>query len=141
MAILCSVMGHTPSAQRHQNQGLDFSLCHHCGCDLIRFADSAEWTKVPTGFQVVWREFGRVDEARSVAERMARMTPPRRRDPRGDRPKPRRDPRGRPFGGTGSMVGMLAKLGKLVGDEPAADTAPIDKNGQYVICLPHLKSN
>ena len=138
MAILCSVMGHTPGAQRHQNQGLDFSLCHHCGCDLIRFADSAEWTKVPTGFQVVWREFGRADDAASVAQRMARMTPPRRRDPRNARPAPRLDPRGRPMQGTASMMGLITRIGRLVEEDPA-DTM-VDKAPQQVIRLPHLKN-
>lgn len=139
MAILCTVMGHTPSAQRHQNQGLDFSLCHHCGCDLIRFADSAEWTKVPTGFQVVWRELGRADDAEAVAHRMARMTPPRRRDPRGARPKPRRDPRGQPMRGTATMMGLITRIGQLV-EEETPDTM-VDKAPQKAIRLPHLKSN
>jgi hypothetical protein len=139
MAILCSVMGHTPSAQRHQNQGLEFSPCHHCGCDLIRFADSADWTKVPTGFQVVWREFGREGDAASVAQRMARMTPPRRRDPRNARPEPRRDPRGRPMQGTASMMGLITRIGKLVEEEPA-DTL-VEQSPQKAIRLPHLKSN
>ncbi|UYY59140.1 hypothetical protein [Sphingomonas sp. S2-65] len=138
MAILCTVMGHTPGTQRHHNQGLEFSLCHHCGCDLIRFADSADWTKVPTGFQVVWREFGRVDDAKSVAQRMARMTPPRRRDPRGARPASRRDPRGTPVRGTASMMGLLTRIGRLVEDEPA-DTL-IDRVSQKPIRLPYLKN-
>lgn len=131
MTILCSVMDHVPSARRHRNQGLDFSLCHRCGCDLIR-SEEAEWAPVPRGFRVVWREFGRADDSRDIA-RVHRLAPARRRAPRNARPAPRRDPRGRPLAGATSMVAMLAKLGKLVaGDE---SEKPI-MNGQYVICLP-----
>ena len=138
MAILCAVMGHAPSTKRHRNQGLDFGLCHHCGCDLIRFADSAEWTQVPEGFQVVWREFGRPGDAGSVATRMARMAPPRRRAPRNARPAPRRDPRGRPLTGAAAMFGTLTSLGKLVTGEEPVDAA--DGGRDYVICLPGARN-
>jgi len=135
MTILCSVMNHVPAAKRHQNQGLEFSLCHRCGCDLIRIDEAADWAPVPQGFRVVWREFGRPDDAADVAQRMRRLAPPPRREARNARPAPRRDPRGRPLAGATSMVSMLTKLGKLVaGDE--GEKAGIDKNGQYVICLP-----
>jgi hypothetical protein len=134
MTILCSVMNHVPSAKRHHNQGLEFSICHRCGCDMIR-SDGAEWTQVPQGFRVVWRAFGRADDASSVADRMHRLAPPPRRAPRNARPAPRRDPRGRPLVGATSMVAMLGKLGKLVsGDE--GERPMMEKNGQYVICLP-----
>jgi len=135
MTILCSVMNHVPSAKRHHNQGLEFSICHRCGCDMIRSED-AEWTQVPAGFRVVWREFGRVGDASSVAQRMHRLAPPpRRREARNARPAPRRDPRGRPLAGATSMVSVLSKLGKLVaGDE--SEKPMMEKNGQYVICLP-----
>jgi hypothetical protein len=65
--------------------------------------------------------------------------PPRRRDPRNGRPKPRRDPRGKPFRGAGALFGTLTGLGKLVaGDEPIEDNQgrAMETNGQYVICLP-----
>lgn len=136
MTLFCSVMNHVPAAKRHHNQGLEFSMCHRCGCDLIRTEETGEWTQVPQGFRVVWREFGRSDDASDVAQRMHRLAPPpRRREARGARPAPRRDPRGRPLAGATSMVTMLAKLGKLVaGDE--GETPLMEKNGQYVICLP-----
>lgn len=135
MTILCSVMNHVPAAKRYHNQGLEFSMCHRCGCDMIR-SEEGEWALVPQGFKVVWREFGRPGDASDVAQRMHRLAPPpRRRDPRNARPAPRRDPRGRPLTGAISMAAMLTKLGKLVaGDE--GEKAAIDKNGQYVICLP-----
>lgn len=135
MTILCSVMNHVPATRRHHNQGLEFSLCHRCGCDLIRIDEAADWAPVPQGFRVVWREFGRADAAASVAQRIHRLTPPRRRAPRNARPAPRRDPRGRPLAGATSMVVMLGKLGKLVsGDE--SERPMLEKNDQYVICLP-----
>ncbi|WP_404338711.1 hypothetical protein AB2M62_06690 [Sphingomonas sp. MMS12-HWE2-04] len=135
MAFLCTVMGHNPNTTRHSNQGLEFSLCHHCGRDLIRSGAEGEWTEVPEGFRVVWREFGRAGDAASVAARMARMAPaPRRRDPRNARPAPRRDPRGRPFTGVASMVGTLSNLGKLIAGEVVEPD--VEKNGQYVIHLP-----
>ena len=136
MTVLCSVMNHVPATRRHQNQGLEFSMCHRCGCDLIRSEEAGEWTQVPQGFRVVWREFGRTGDATSVAQRMHRLAPPlRRREPRNARPAPRRDPRGRPLAGATSMVAMLTRLGKLVtGDE--AEKPMMEKNGQYVICLP-----
>lgn len=136
MTILCSVMSHVPSAKRHHNQGLEFSLCHRCGCDLIRIEEAGDWTQVPQGFRVVWREFGRTGDASSVAQRMHRLAPPpRRRDPRNARPAPRRDPRGRPLAGAASMVSMLSKLGRLVAGEES-EKPLMEKHGQYVICLP-----
>lgn len=135
MAFLCTVMGHNAGTTHHRNQGLEFSLCHHCACDLIRSGAEGEWTEVPEGFRVVWREFGRAGDAASVAARMARMAPaPRRRDPRGARPAPHRDPRGRPFAasafsgrplsGMTTMVGTLSMLGKLIaGDDVAEPTS------------------
>jgi len=138
MTFLCTLAGHSAGTVHHHNQGLDFATCHHCGCDLIR-AETGDWTEVPKGFRVVWREFGRSGDAASVASRMGRIAPPRRRDPRGGRPKPRRDPRGRPFRGAAAMFGTLTGLGRLVaGDEPVEDNQgrPMETNGQYVICLP-----
>ncbi|RYY26448.1 MAG: hypothetical protein EOP62_09945 [Sphingomonadales bacterium] len=137
MTILCTIAGHTAGTTHHQNQGLDFAICHRCSCDLIRSEDG-DWTEVPKGFRVVWREFGREGDAASVAGRMQRMAPPpRRREPRGARPKPRRDPRGRPLKAAGSMIGMLAGLRSLIEGDENADTPGIEANGQYVICLPH----
>ena len=139
MSLLCSMAGHTASATHHQNQGLQFTACHHCGCDLIR-AQDGDWTEVPKGFRVVWREFGRAGDAASVAARMGGMLPPpRRRDPRNARPKPRRDRRGKPLSGASAMFGALSSLGKLIaGNEPVQDDEgrSMETSGQYVICLP-----
>ncbi len=77
MTLLCTVVGHTAQATHHHNQGLDFAECHHCGCDLIR-AEGGDWTPVPKGFRVVWREFGRAGDAASVAARMGRVIAPPR---------------------------------------------------------------
>jgi hypothetical protein len=140
MTFLCSVVGHSAGSTHHHNQGLDFASCHHCGCDLIR-AEGCEWTAVPKGFRVVWREFGREGDAGAVAVRMGRIaTPPRRREPRNALPEPRRDPRGRPFRGAAALLGTLTGLGKLIaGEEPVEDNQgrAMDPNGQYVIRLPH----
>jgi hypothetical protein len=136
MGLRCSVLGHAAGTTHHHNQGLDFATCHHCGCDLVRPSDG-DWTEVPEGFRVVWREFGRAGDAASVASRMTRLAPPpRRREPRGARPAPRRDPRGRPLSGSLGMVGALANLGRLVNGETEDDSNGIEPNGQYVICLP-----
>lgn len=137
MSMFCTIAGHTAGTIHHHNQGLDFAICHRCGCDMIRAEDS-DWTEVPKGFRVVWREFGRAGDAASVAARMQRMAPPpRRRDPRGARPKPRRDPRGKPLKGAASMVSALAGLRTLIEGDDNADGPTMEKNGQYVICLPH----
>jgi hypothetical protein len=139
MTLLCSVAGHAAQTIHHHNQGLDFTLCHRCGCDLVR-AEAGDWTEVPSGFRVVWREFGRAGDAASVAARMGRTAPPpRRRDPRNARPRPRRDPRGRPLSGAASVFGALSGLGKLLSNgEPVEDNEgrAMETTGQYVICLP-----
>jgi hypothetical protein len=142
MTLLCSVTGHAAQTTHYHNQGLDFCACHRCGVDLIRSEVEGEWTEVPKGFRVVWREFGRAGDAASVAARMGRLAPPtpRRREPRNAPPKPkRRDRRGRPVKGVTAMWGTLAGLGKLIaGDEPIEDNdgRAMETNGQYVICLP-----
>ena len=140
MSMFCKLAGHSAGTTHHHNQGLDFAICHHCGCDLIR-ARNKDWTEVPSGFRIVWREFGRAGDAASVADRMQRvMPPPRRRGPRCARPTPRRDPRGRPLAGAGAMLGLFAGLGKLIDAEDDRDMPAVEASGQYVICLPHLKS-
>ena len=137
MRMRCSVMGHAAGTTHHHNQGLDFAVCHHCGRDLVRPA-GGEWSEVPEGFQIVWREFGRASDAASVADRMARKPlPPRRRDPRNARPAPRRDPRGRPFSAGFGMIGALANLGRLVNGEAEDDSAGVEPSSLYVIRLPH----
>ena len=138
MTILCKLTGHSAGTTHHHNQGLDFAICHQCGCDLIRAADK-DWTEVPKGFRIVWREFGRAGDAASVASRMQRMVPPRRRAPRNARPKPCRDPRGRPLKSAGAMLGLLANLGKLIEGNEDNDTPAMETNGQYIICLPYVR--
>ncbi|MBO9712112.1 hypothetical protein [Sphingomonas sp.] len=144
MTLLCSVAGHVAETSHFHNQGLDFCTCHRCGCDLIRIEEGGEWSEVPKGFRVVWREFGRSADAASVAARMQRLAPPappRRREPRNARPKPRRDRRGKPLGGAASVFSTLANLGKLIaGNDVLEDTEgrAMEANGQYVICLPSL---
>lgn len=136
MPFLCTMMGHTANTSRHQNQGLEFSSCHHCECDLIRFERHGDWAEVPAGFRVVWREFGRSEDAASVGRRMARMTPAvRRRESQATGPKPRSARRGRPLHGAGAMLSTFANLGKLVNGDEQPDTF-VEQNGQYVICLP-----
>ena len=88
MSILCTLAGHVPLSFHHRNQGFEFSLCHHCGCDLIRA--EGDWVEVPIGFRVIWRSVAAGDDAASIAERMRRSQEP---------PPPRRHPRNhaRPF--------------------------------------------
>jgi hypothetical protein len=119
MTMLCSIAGHSAETTHRRNQGLDFSMCHHCGCDLIRTAHG-DWTQVPRGMRVVWREPARFGDGPAIRDRFDAMGhPPRRREPRGARPAPRRDPRGRPLEGVTAMFGILANLGKVVsGDIP-----------------------
>lgn len=136
MTMLCKLTGHIAGTTHHHNQGLDFAACHHCGCDLIRTEDK-DWTEVPKGFRIVWREFGRAGDAASVAARMQRMAqPPRRREPRNARPKQRRDPRGKPLKSATAMFGLLAGLRSLIEGDENPDTPDMEANGQYVICLP-----
>jgi hypothetical protein len=136
MTILCKLAGHSAGTTHHHNQGMEFAICHQCGCDLIR-AETGDWTDVPKGFRIVWRECGRTGDAASVAARMQRMLPPRRRAPRNARPEPRRDPRGRPLRGATAMFGLFAGLGKLIEGDDDKEAPAKEANGQYVICLPH----
>src|SRR5438045_1347792 len=104
MSVTCTVFGHMAGANHGQTHGRDLTICNCCGCDLIR-SPGAEWTRAPKGFQVVWREFGRDDDAGSVFARMARIAPtPRRRAPR-----PTRERRAR----TSGMQDLLRSLGEL----------------------------
>lgn len=137
MPLVCTVFGHIVGSTRHRNQGLEFGICHTCGCDLIR--GEGEWTEVPKGFRVVWREFGRATDAASVASRMHRIAvpPSRRRLPRSGRPAPRRDPRGRPVRNALSMLELLTSLGQLVrASDDKADTEVPRDGGDRPICLP-----
>jgi hypothetical protein len=121
VTLLCSIAGHSAQTTHRRNQGLDFSICHHCGRDLIRTA-LGEWTQVPRGLRVVWREPASFGEVPSVRDRMNTMgRPPRRREPRSVRPAPRRDPRGRPLEGVTAMFGILVNLGRLVGGDVPDD--------------------
>lgn len=53
MSLLCFGGKHAARAGEIWNQGLYFSSCRRCGCDMIR-ADK-EWEAVPHGFRIVWR--------------------------------------------------------------------------------------
>jgi len=109
MTLACSVFGHTPGSVHHHNQGLDFTLCHHCGCDLVR-EEAADWHEVPKGFRVVWRELGRTDDARAVASQKEPWSAPTRRHPRTGRTKRH----GRPITGAASLLGAFASFGNLL---------------------------
>jgi hypothetical protein len=130
MSVTCSVFGHLAGSTHTHAEGLDFATCHACGCDLMRSAD-AEWTKVPDGFSIVWREFGRADEAAMVAERLARIAPDSSR-------RPRRGAWQRPRNRSKSgMLGVLRELrGLLETCEHHEDTQSCEPSGQYVIHLP-----
>lgn len=54
MSILCRVFTHAAIPSRLWNGGYYFSKCARCECDLIR--RGSQWTEVPKGYQVVWRE-------------------------------------------------------------------------------------
>lgn len=138
MSVTCSVFGHMAESNHSHNQGLDFATCHCCGCDLMRSGD-AEWTRVPKGFNVVWREFGRTDDATSVAARMARIAPSsnRRRKPRAARPRTSSATKA----GMLDLLRNLSDLRDLLDScDCQDDTAPIDASGQYVIHLPQLSA-
>jgi len=109
MTLVCSVFGHTAGSVHHRNQGLDFAICHHCGCDLVR-EDETDWHEVPKGFRVVWREFGRAGEAGNVASRMEPWSAPTRRHPRTGLARRH----GHPITGTASLLGMFASFGDLL---------------------------
>lgn len=137
MSILCTVAGHVPLSVHHRNQGLDFTLCHHCGCDLIR--GDCDWVEVPAGFRVIWRTVASGDDAASIAERMQRSMepPPPRRHPRMAPPPRRRDPRGRPLTGAMALLGMLGFLTELMqeNERERNKDRPRARIGR-VICLP-----
>jgi len=140
MSVTCSVFGHMAESAHTHNQGLDFATCHCCGCDLMR-NPGAEWTKVPKGFNVVWREFGRTDDATSVAERMARIAPnPRARRARVARLRSHGERRPTKAG----MLDLLRNLSDLRdlldSCESQEDSQAMDPNGQYVICLPSVSA-
>lgn len=137
MSILCTVVGHVPLSFRHRNQGLEFSLCHHCGCDLIR--GDGDWIEVPAGFRVIWRKVAAGGDAASIAGRMHRGKgpPPPRRHPRNAAAPRRRDPRGRPLTGAMTLLGVLGFLTGLMQENEREQNKdrPRARIGR-VICLP-----
>jgi hypothetical protein len=54
MSILCAFSGHEAGRAETYNSGYWFSRCRRCGCDMIR--SGAEWSTVPPGHRVVWKE-------------------------------------------------------------------------------------
>lgn len=68
MPLLCRLLGHQAQSRHSHNCALDFTLCHHCGCYLIR-PDGGEWIEVPHGYRVVWRSSTHNDAA-AVARKM-----------------------------------------------------------------------
>jgi len=130
MSVTCTVFGHMAGTSHAQTHGLDFATCDCCGCDLIRSA-GAEWTRAPKGFQVVWGEFGRNDDAGAVFARMARIAPTPRRAPR-----PTRERRARRSG----MADLLRSLGEfhdlLESSERHEDFQRAGLGGQYWLSLP-----
>ena len=136
--LLCSVTGHTADTVHHHNQGLDFASCHRCECDLIR-AEGGDWTRVPKGFRVVWREFGRHDDAGSVAARMAaHAQPPRRRTPRNAIVEPPRDRRnaGKPMPGLLALMQGIALARDIDGEQQDTIPAPHLAESDSIIRLP-----
>lgn len=130
MSVTCTVFGHMADGSDAQTHGLDFASCNSCGCDLIRSPGAAEWTRAPKGFQLVWREFGRDDDAGSVAARMARIAPtPRSR-------APARERRARKSG----MDDLLRNLGDLRelldSCDEHQDIRRAEPGGQYWLSLP-----
>lgn len=53
MYLLCFAGKHAARTGEIWNQGLYFSSCRRCGCDMVR-ADKV-WEPVPHGFRIVWR--------------------------------------------------------------------------------------
>jgi hypothetical protein len=61
MSLLCFAGKHAARPSEIWNQGLYFSSCRRCGCDMVR-ADKV-WEPVPNGFRIVWRRAERPDQA------------------------------------------------------------------------------
>ncbi|HEY5711810.1 MAG TPA: hypothetical protein VIT38_07935 [Allosphingosinicella sp.] len=56
MKLACLLDGHQAAYADVRNQGLRFSQCRLCGCDLIRMGGG--WKPAPKEFRVVWRPAG-----------------------------------------------------------------------------------
>jgi hypothetical protein len=61
MSLLCFAGKHAAHTGETWNQGLYFSSCRRCGCDMVR-ADRI-WKPVPHGFKIVWRPVERPEQA------------------------------------------------------------------------------
>lgn len=61
MSLLCFVGRHAARPSKIWNQGLCFSSCRRCGCDMVR-ADKV-WEPVRHGFRIVWRRVERPEQA------------------------------------------------------------------------------
>lgn len=60
MSLLCFAGKHAARTGEIWNQGLYFSSCRRCGCDMVR-ADRT-WEPVPHGFKIVWRPVERPEQ-------------------------------------------------------------------------------
>ena len=71
MSLLCLAGKHAARTGEIWNQGLYFSSCRRCGCDMVR-ADKV-WETVPRGFRIVWRPMERSE--RTGPARLIRNLP------------------------------------------------------------------
>ncbi len=110
MTIGCNILGHVARSTHHQNQGIDFTLCHRCGEDLIRV--HGDWAVVPKGMRVVWREkTARRLDAASVAQRIALPETPRAAKKRAlPVPTERRKRRARPLHAAHALAGVVSGM-------------------------------
>jgi hypothetical protein len=61
MSLRCLAGKHAARTRETWNQGLYFSSCRRCGCDMVR-AEKI-WETVPQGFRIVWRRVERPEQA------------------------------------------------------------------------------
>ncbi len=54
MSIVCSFVGHSPSAETISNDGYTFSRCSRCRSDLVEM-EGKGWIRAPRGYRIVWK--------------------------------------------------------------------------------------
>jgi hypothetical protein len=95
MSLRCLAGKHAARTGETWNQGLYFSSCRRCGCDMVR-AEKI-WETVPQGFRIVWRPVERPDQAGPPQGPVVILQAQRQRPPE-SRPLPvRRHHAPRPF--------------------------------------------